>query len=415
MQAKRTNEDKNERLLVLVVDIDNDLYVKTKINGPLLGRVQNLNGATQLALADPEDTDANTMFEAVRTYDELKKEGYEVNIATITGAESLGYAADRELARQLEQVIEQYKPDGCIFVSDGASDERALPIIESRVKVNSVHTITVKQSKALESTYVTLLKKLEEPHYARIIFGIPAIIFLLFALSYALNLGWQLPVAIIGIYLLIKGFGLEEGILASFRGFGFSIDRMSFVFYLSSLIFFFASLIIGIGDYVYEIGNGASAALSFAYALEGFLLLIPLVLFLYLIGRVSDAKSNRYLFRNYKYGVYAGSTIIIWVLLYSFLAWIIGQIYFGQFLFFTILAIAIGMTISYTVSFLKRRAIRKRNLANKAVINELGTLIGKVEKVDVKNGRLIVNTPFGNPIRYNIDRIVEISDRVVVS
>jgi Predicted membrane protein len=50
MQAKRTNEDKNERLLILVVDIDNDLYVKTKINGPLLGRVQNLNGATQLHL-----------------------------------------------------------------------------------------------------------------------------------------------------------------------------------------------------------------------------------------------------------------------------------------------------------------------------------------------------------------------------
>jgi len=121
------------------------------------------------------------------------------------------------------------------------------------------------------------------------------------------------------------------------------------------------------------------------------------------------------LFRYYKYGINAGSTIILWVLLYSFLAWIIGQIYFGQFLFFTILAIAIGMTISYTVSFLKRRAIRKRNLANKAVINELGTLIGKVEKVDVKNGRIIVNTPFGNPIRYNIDRIVEISDRVVVS
>ena len=67
--------DKAERLLILAVDIDNDLYRKTKIGGPLIGRVQNLNGATQLALADPEDTDANTMFQAVKIYDELKEAG----------------------------------------------------------------------------------------------------------------------------------------------------------------------------------------------------------------------------------------------------------------------------------------------------------------------------------------------------
>ncbi|MGC8676176.1 MAG: DUF373 family protein [Candidatus Micrarchaeia archaeon] len=412
---ERSNIEKGERLLVLVVDIDNDLYVKTKINGPLVGRVQVLNGATQLALADPEDTDANTMFKAVKTYDELKEEGYAVSIATITGAESLGYAADRELARQLEQVISQYKPDACIFVSDGASDERALPIVESRLKINSVVTVTVKQSENLENTYVTLLKKLEEPHYARIVFGIPAIIFLLFAISYALNLGWQLPVAIIGIYLLVKGFGLEESILESFRGFGFSVERMSFVFYLSSLVFFFASLFVAAGSYVYELGNGASGALAFAYAIEGFLLLMPLVLLLYLVGRVVDVRSRRYLFRSYKYGVYAGSAIIIWVLIYAFDAWIIGQLYFGQFIVFTVLAIAMGIIINDTALWLKKRVLKRRSLNSKTVINELGTLIGKVAKVDAKNGNIIVDTPFGNPIRYSVDRIVEISDRVVIS
>ncbi|MEM0074482.1 MAG: DUF373 family protein [Candidatus Micrarchaeaceae archaeon] len=409
------NVEKSERLLILVVDIDNDLYVKTKINGPLVGRVQVLNGATQLALADPEDTDANTMFKAVKTYNELKEEGYSVSIATITGAENMGYAADRELARQLEQVIEQVRPDACIFVSDGASDERALPIVESRLKVNSVITVTVKQSENLENTYVTLLKKLQEPHYARIVFGIPALILLLFALSYALNLGWQLPVAIIGAYLLIKGFGFEESILESFRGFGFSIDRMGFVFYLSSLVFLFASLFISAGSYVYEISAGASGALAFAYAFEGFLLLLPLVLLLYLVGRVIDMRSRKYLFRNYKYGVYAGSSIIIWVILYAFDAWIIGQIYFGQFIVFTVLAIAIGIGINDSVMWLKKKALAKRNIRSKAVINELGTLIGKVSNIDSKHGSITVETPFGNPIHYSVDRIVEISDRVVIS
>ena len=393
-----SNVSKEERLLILVVDIDNDLYVKTKINGPLVGRVQVLNGATQLALADPEDTDANTMFKAVQTYDQLKKEGYTVNVATITGAENLGYAADRELARQLEQVIKQYNPDACIFVSDGASDERALPIIESRLKVNSVITVTVKQSAALENTYVTLLKKLEEPHYARIVFGIPAIILLMFAFSYALNLGWQLPVAIIGLYLLLKGFGLEDVLLTSFRDFGFSISRMSFVFYLATLIFLFASLFIAIGAYVSWLGTTDNAAIAFAYAIQGFLLLMPFAIAIFIVGRIVDARSRRYIFRNFNYGIYAGSSLIVWLLFYSFIAWILGQIYFSQFMLILMISIIVEVSIYEIVAFMKKRALRSRNLSNKTVINELGTLIGKVAKVNAKRGTITVQTPFGNPI-----------------
>ena len=88
-----------ERILVLAVDSDNDLYRKTRITGPVTGRADNLMAAGKLALADPQDTDANAMFEAVRKYDELKKDGYSVSIATITGAEKEGYVADAELCK----------------------------------------------------------------------------------------------------------------------------------------------------------------------------------------------------------------------------------------------------------------------------------------------------------------------------
>ena len=221
MQAKISPKEKEERLLVLAVDVDNDLYRKTGITGPVIGRVQNLNAATQLSLADPEETDANTMFQAVKLYDELKKEGYTVNVATITGSEKEGYIADREVARQLELVLDQYKADACIFVTDGASDNRVLPIIESRVKINSVKIVTMKQAEKFENTYFVILEKLKEPHYARIIFGIPALLLLLFAISYAIGTGWELPVALIGIYLILKGFGLEDALLDSFKGFCF--------------------------------------------------------------------------------------------------------------------------------------------------------------------------------------------------
>ncbi|MEM3290168.1 MAG: DUF373 family protein, partial [Candidatus Micrarchaeaceae archaeon] len=373
---------KDERLLVLAVDIDNDLYRKTGISGPIVGKVQNLNAATQLSLADPEETDANTMFQAVKLYDELKKEGYFVNVATITGAETEGYEADREIARQLELVLAEYKADGCIFVTDGASDKRVLPLVESRVKINGVRYVKMKQAENLENTYFTLLEKLKEPHYARIVFGIPALLLLLFALSYLLGLGWEAPVAIIGIYLAIKGFGMEDALLNSFRGFGFSIDRISFVFYLGSLLFLIASIFLGYGNYAAQASVTSNPTLLWLYAIEGFLVLLPIVLIMYLIGRIIDARNSRYIFRNFKYGMYVGSSIILWVMLYAFVAWIIGQIYFGQFLLFVVLAIIIGVAISFFTGYLRRKLLKTKRLVGKLVVNELGALIGKIAGVN---------------------------------
>ncbi|MDE1873836.1 MAG: DUF373 family protein [Candidatus Micrarchaeota archaeon] len=412
--AKSRGVEKSERLLVLAVDVDNDLYRKTRIGGPLIGRVQNLSAATQLALADPEDTDSNTMFQAVKLYDDLKKEGYSVNVATITGAESEGYTADRELTTQLERVLDQVKADSCVFVTDGASDERVLPLVESRIKIGSVKSVTVKQSKALESTYITVLEKLKEPHYARIVFGIPALIFLGFAVSYAAGFGWVPPLLVLGLYLFLLGFGFLNSLVESFRGFGFSIERMSFVFYLSSLVFFIASLFIGGSNYFFQLKATGDSSFATASAVEGFLLLLPFMLGMYLIGRMLDTRTSRYVFRNFRYGVYIGSSSIIWVLSYSFMAWLLGQIYFSQFLGFTLLAIVVGVAISVASNMLRTRALKNRKLKNKAVVNELGTLIGKVAGIDTKRGGLIINTNFGNPIRYSVDRIVEVSDRVVV-
>ncbi|MGC8710091.1 MAG: DUF373 family protein [Candidatus Micrarchaeia archaeon] len=414
MQDKVSAKDKNERLLVLAVDIDDDLHRKTNISGPVLGRVQNLNAATQLALADPEETDANTMFQAVKLYDELKKDGYLVNVATITGSESEGYAADREIARQLDLVLAEYKADACVFVTDGASDNRVLPIIQSRIKINSVKLVTMKQAEKLENTYFVVLEKLKEPHYARIVFGIPAILLLLFAISYAIGTGWELPVALIGIYLVVKGFGLEEAFLSSFRGLGFSIDRISFVFYLSSIVFALASVFIAYGNYTSEIGITNNAIIIWAYVIEGFLLLLPITLIFYLIGRVIDTKGSRYIFRSFKYGMYIGSSIIFWVLIYSFVAWIIGQIYFGQLLLYTLAAIVIGAFISISTNYLRGKALRKKRVKDKIVVNELGALIGKVYGIDAKRRRIVINTSFGSQIAYSIDRIVDISDKVVI-
>lgn len=405
-----------ERVLVLAVDIDNDLYRKTRISGPVVGRDKNIEAATALALADPQDTDSNAMFEAVRRYDELRDEGYTAAVVTITGAEKEGYVADSELARQLDIVMEKFKPDSCVLVTDGASDNRVLPILKTRVKVNSVDLVRMKQAEYLENTYFTVLEKLKEPHYARIIFGIPAVLFILFAVSYYFNFGWQLPVALIGVYLILKGFGLEEALIESFKGFGFSIYRMSFVFYVAALVFFIIAVIVGYGSYTNAVTTLQinDPLILASYALEGFLLIIPISLVLFLIGKVVDLESRRMKYSAITQGTYMGFALLGVVLLYNGAAWVIGQIYFSQFLVYSMIALAVGYLVSKLGGLLRSRAIKRGKIKNKQVVNDIGAYIGKITEVDTRRGLMFVKTNYGSVLRFDIDRITNITDRVFI-
>ena len=78
------------------------------------------------------------------------------------------------------------------------------------------------------------------------------------------------------------------------------------------------------------------------------------------------------------------------------------------------MAIAIGIGISVFASLLRRRMLRQKRLKDKLVVNELGALIGKVAGINIKAGRFTVNTSFGNPVTYSVDRIIDVSDKVVI-
>ncbi len=403
-----------ERILVLDVDSDNDLYKKAKIAGPVIGRGENLRAASKLALADPQDPDANAMFEAVRKYDELKKKGYSVSVATITGAEKEGYVADRELSRQIDTVIDRLKSDVCVLVTDGTSDSRVVPLLKNRIKLNSVDLVRMKQAEQLENTYFTVLEKLKEPHYARIVFGIPAILLLLFALSYYLKLGWEFPVALIGIYLIFQGFGLMDALSESFRGLGFSVERLSFVFYVGAMLFFVISLIVAYGSYANAAATTTNGLVTGASFVEGFLILFPVSLVLYLVGRVIDLRNKRMRYRAITQGAYIGYTIVAVALMGLASAWIVGQLYFWEFLLFGAAGIAAGYGVSAFSTFLRVSALRKAKMKDKAVINEIGARIGKITNVDPKHGIIFVKTEYGSVLRYDVDRITGVSDRVTI-
>jgi hypothetical protein len=74
MTEKETGEQTEKRILILCVDRDGDLGTKAGIKTPLVGRTVNLDAAVSLALKDPEEPDANAMFEAVSLYDRLQRQ-----------------------------------------------------------------------------------------------------------------------------------------------------------------------------------------------------------------------------------------------------------------------------------------------------------------------------------------------------
>jgi putative membrane protein len=222
---KKETPPTQKRILILCVDRDGDLEVKANIKTPLLGRTANVDGAVSLALKDPEEPDANAMFEAVRLYDRLLKERQpeEVfEVATISGSELGGVSADRKLVAELNNLQDTFNANEVILVSDGYSDEAVLPLVESRVPVSSVRRIVIKHSESIEETaaiftkYIRLL--IDNPRYARIALGLPGLLVFIFGVLLAVDLIYPGAIAYYGIaivivlggFLLLKGFGVDK-------------------------------------------------------------------------------------------------------------------------------------------------------------------------------------------------------------
>ena len=226
MAKQGTPQETQKRILILCVDRDGDIEVKTGLKTPLLGRTANLDGAVALALKDPEEPDANAIFESVRLYDRLQneKQPEEVfEVATISGSELGGVNADRKVVAELNNLLDTFSANEVILVSDGYSDEAVLPLVESRVPVSSVRRIVIKHSESIEETaalftkYIKLL--VENPRYSRVALGLPGLLVLIFGILWAIN-NFVYPgaiyyygiafVIILGGFLLIKGFGVDR-------------------------------------------------------------------------------------------------------------------------------------------------------------------------------------------------------------
>src|SRR3989442_12382289 len=161
------------KTLVLCVDRDNDIGAKTGLQAPLIGRDQNLAAATKLGLADPEDSDVNALLSAVSIYDGLQKENTDAEVATICGDVRVGAVSDLVLTKQLDQVLEQLRPDRVFLVSDGAEDEAFSPLIGSRVRAPHPPRGHPRPTPAAASLHYTNVRQLKNPRVRRKIVAPP--------------------------------------------------------------------------------------------------------------------------------------------------------------------------------------------------------------------------------------------------
>ncbi len=229
------------RTLVLSVDRDDDIGWKAKVESPAIGRAACLKAANTLALADPEDSDVNAIFSAVKIYDELTEKGEETAIAVVAGNHLHMIEGDRRIATSLEQVIKETQATNCILVTDGAEDEYVIPIIQSKIPVSSVRRVIVNQMPNLEGTYYILKKFLDDPKISRMIFIPLGLAMLLYAIAYLLDapgIATIIVIGVIGSYMLYKGFGFDEIVHSIIDALRISLSRgrFSFVTYTATIL-----------------------------------------------------------------------------------------------------------------------------------------------------------------------------------
>lgn len=210
-----------ERILVLAVDFDDDLS-RAGIKTPVYGYKQVLDTALHFALYDPEDSDLNVLFALLKVVDELSSKGYEAIPAIVAGSEYGGVTASLAVRKQVEELVREVRPNGVIVVSDGSEDELVVPVISSIVNIYGVKRVIVKQHRGVEETYLLLVryirKALTEPRFSRLFLGFPGAILIVIsalALTGMLKEAFLIGLLLLGIAMVLVGFGLEDKIISA--------------------------------------------------------------------------------------------------------------------------------------------------------------------------------------------------------
>lgn len=171
------------RLLVICVDRDNDVGEKAGIRTPVIGRDSCIEAAQRLALEDPEDADSNSIFAAIKTYEDLVSKGYITEVVTVAGVKNRGIQADEKILAEITKIQKEFGANGAVIVSDGEDDESVIPVIQNVLPVISVQRVVMKVSRSVEYSYAVFGRYLKtiayDSRYSKFFLGVPGILMLI--------------------------------------------------------------------------------------------------------------------------------------------------------------------------------------------------------------------------------------------
>lgn len=214
---KDVNASTSNKLLVICVDRDNDIGEKAGIITPVIGRNACIDAAQRLALEDPEDADSNSMFAAIKTYEDLISKGYQVEVVIVAGIKERGVQADEKILIEIKKILEVFSANGAVIVSDGEDDESVIPVIQNVLPVVSVQRIVMKVSRSVEYSYAVFGKYLKmlayDSKYSKFFLGVPGILLLIGGVAtffgYTAEI-FAVLVSILGAAFLIRAFDIDR-------------------------------------------------------------------------------------------------------------------------------------------------------------------------------------------------------------
>ncbi|WP_168216182.1 DUF373 family protein [Halorussus halobius] len=199
--------------LVVCVDRDDDIGTNTGLETPVAGWEAVRSLVTDVGLADPEDASVNCLLETLRVARDLRADDEDATVAVISGAAETMVGRDRAVAEQMDDLIAEYGPDSAVVVIDSAQDERLVPIIESRVQVDAVDRVVVRQARDIESTYYLLKQFLADEELRQTVLvpvGVAMLVFPVLLMLAGPATAVASITAVIGLFVLYKGLGVDD-------------------------------------------------------------------------------------------------------------------------------------------------------------------------------------------------------------
>ena len=98
-------------------------------------------------------------------------------VALVAGKYNRGVEGDEKIGSEIQFIVDVFKADASVIVSDGEDDETVIPVIQSLIPVISIHRIVIRHSRSVEYSYAVFARYVKmlvyDPRYSRFFLGVP--------------------------------------------------------------------------------------------------------------------------------------------------------------------------------------------------------------------------------------------------